>query len=123
MNLYELIDDLYQAHAYLSAGDDKDWPYMPVRQMLDAYAALAPNWSNAPKWAQWYAIDADGITHYYEMEPRKHDRAFWVVSSGKYGIGQRKLIPENIDWRLCKWMRQQPLSTHKQQLSHQEPTP
>ena len=105
MNLYELIDDLYHAYSYATAGNDAEWPYMPVRQMLDAYDALAPDWDSGPEWAQWYAIDADGINHFYQMEPRKHDRAFWVVSSGRYSAGKRIAIPDHIDWRDCKWQR------------------
>ena len=39
MNLHELIDDLYHAcvRAHIMAGSDAEWPYLPVRAMLDAY--------------------------------------------------------------------------------------
>lgn len=74
---------------------------------LDAYDALAPTpemFIRHP-WAQWYALDADGVAHYYEVEPQPHDRAFWFCNSGKYTIGQRREIHDHVNWRLCKWQR------------------
>lgn len=29
----------------------------------------APDWSQAPEWAQWYAIDGDGQRWWFEIEP------------------------------------------------------
>ena len=109
MNVYDAMGRIVDyAIAYLdivpdTAASNED--VAAVCKMLDAYDALAPEWTQAPEWAQWYAIDADGINHFYQIEPRKHDRAFWVVSSGKYSAGKRIAIPDNIDWRLCKWQR------------------
>ena len=40
-----------------------------ARQMLDAYAALAPDWDNAPDDAKWYTIDANGAATWSEEEP------------------------------------------------------
>lgn len=40
-----------------------------VQATLDAYDALEPDWSKAPDWAQWYAIDSDGVGYWYGSEP------------------------------------------------------
>ena len=29
----------------------------------------APDWSQAPEWARWYAIDGDGQRWWFEIEP------------------------------------------------------
>ena len=29
----------------------------------------APDWSQAPEWAQWYAIDRDGQRWWFDIEP------------------------------------------------------
>ena len=125
MNLYELIDDLYHAHSYLRAGDDREWPYMPVRQMLDAYLSLAPDWGRAPDWAAWYIIE-NGWGIWCDGEPltRSDGRMGWNYKNVmRTAIRNSYHVPEGIDQRLCKWQRQQPLSTHNNSLSDQEPTP
>ena len=130
MNLYELIDDLYHAHSYLRAGDDGDWPYTPVRQMLDAYVALEPDWTNAPEWAQWVTVFDNGKRVWWEIEPisfidYRGDYA-WREKGTCMGMAKSEKtdpLPLGVDWRLCKWQRQQPLSTHNNSLSDQEPTP
>ena len=62
-----------------------------VKDFIAAYNALAPDWSEAPEWAQWYSIYSDGY-------------ATWS------GDGVGKLaglveLPLGIDYRLCKWQR------------------
>lgn len=112
MNVYELIDDLYHAHSYATAGDDREWPYMPVRQMLDAYIELAPDWSNAPEWAQWATLFDNGKRIWWEREPETFldDRGeyAWWEKGGHTGMATSEMVsplPIGIDWRLCKWQR------------------
>lgn len=31
-----------------------------------------PDWANAPKWAQWFAIDGDGEGYWYKEKPIKN---------------------------------------------------
>lgn len=42
-------------------------------RFLDALKpATFADWDNAPKWANWYAADANGCGYYYEYKPRKY---------------------------------------------------
>ena len=56
-----------------------------VEAVHKAIAALqsdsnAPDWSQAPDWAEWYAIDADGQCFWYENEPVKRGNNFFPSS-------------------------------------------
>ena len=31
-----------------------------------------PDWSQAPKWARWWAVDMNGDSHWYSFEPVKN---------------------------------------------------
>ena len=107
MNLHELIDDLYHAcvRAHIMAGSDAEWPYLPVRAMLDAYEALEPDWSQAPSNANWYAIEANGSAAWYQLEPTLAVLVpGWCSLSYLDFVGNVR-IPLGIDWRLCKWQR------------------
>ena len=73
-----------------------------VQAMIAAYDALAPDWSQAPKWAQWYTIDADRSVHFHEAEPAL-TISFW--ESGTDLMVKVVDIPIGLDWRLCKWQR------------------
>ena len=94
-----------------SAKDDPD--IATVSQMLVAYDALAPDWNEAPEWAKWYAIDANGSAAWYKQQP-KYDEFCdkWLFGSGSYlheyhwaGEKDDIAIPLGIDWRLLVWQR------------------
>ena len=43
-----------------------------------------PDWSRAPDWAQWYAIDANGVRSWYEQKPSLQEvNQYWTTSFGK----------------------------------------
>lgn len=73
-----------------------------VHATVAAYDALAPDWSQAPKWAQWYTIDADRSVHFHENEPTL-TISFW--ESGTEAMAGVVSIHLGIDWRLLKWQR------------------
>ena len=73
-----------------------------VQAMVAAYDALAPDWSQAPEWAQWYTIDADRSVHFHENEPTL-TISFW--ESGTEAMAGVVSIPLGVDWRLLKWQR------------------
>lgn len=84
-----------------------------IAQMVAAYDALAPDWSKAPEWAQWCAIDANGSAAWYKQQP-KYDEFCdtWLFSSGSYLHAYQWAnekgdiaIPIGLDWRLLKWQR------------------
>lgn len=41
-----------------------------IASFVAAYDALAPDWDDAPDWAKWYAIDANGSAAWYEHQPK-----------------------------------------------------
>jgi len=43
---------------------------------------VKPDWKDAPEWAQWVAMDADGVWFWYEEKP-KFGRSDWYDVSGR----------------------------------------
>ena len=41
-----------------------------------------PDWSTAPAWAQYLAMDEDGMFFWYENKPRAGEES-WVVYEGR----------------------------------------
>ena len=89
-------------------GDYMEAAQEHLRDLADAYDALAPNWANAPDWAQWYCVDASGDAQWTQKEPEASDGTTgwifgtaWEDAAGPNGID----LPLGIDWRLCKWSR------------------
>lgn len=87
-----------------------------VASLIAAYDALAPDWSQAPDGAQWYAIDADGVATFFDVEP-EWEMFEWVIDwrsdpdAPSYPnepliLDAPKIdVPIGIDWRLLKWQR------------------
>lgn len=87
-----------------------------VQATVDAYDALAPDWSQAPEWAQWYTIDADGVATFFDVEP-EWEMFEWVIDwrsdpdAPSYPnepliLDAPKIdVPIGVDWRLLKWQR------------------
>lgn len=79
-----------------------------VQATVDAYDALAPDWADAPEWAQWFAIDPNGDGFWFHDEPKANEWRWtngdWFRDVG-YEKGRRVNIPLGVDWRLCKWQR------------------
>jgi hypothetical protein len=82
-------------------------PAVRLLDVCDAYDALAPDWTSAPEWAQWYALDADGEAGWYDDEPPLVDGlAFWdCPDTYRTLVVGSVAIPIGIDWRLCLWQR------------------
>ena len=83
-----------------SASTDAD--IAAIAQMIAAYDALAPDWSQAPEDAEWYTIDANGYCYWHRIEPSEI-RLGW--ESGTAAGAGFVDIPLGIDWPLCKWQR------------------
>lgn len=58
-------------------------------------AAMEPDWSKAPEWARWWAVDADGSPYWFEEKPEQH-LVTWQAASGQYEDSDRE---PNADWR------------------------
>ena len=87
-----------------------------VQATVNAYDALAPDWSQAPDGAQWYTIDADGVATFFDVEP-EWEMFEWVIDwrsdpdAPSYPnepliLDAPKIdVPIGVDWRLLKWQR------------------
>lgn len=54
-----------------------------LRNLLAGKSPACPiDWSRAPDWAQWLAMDAEGEWYWYELEPQRGGRE-WVCNSGR----------------------------------------
>ena len=80
------------------------WPYRSIDYLIGAYQALAPDWNNAPTWARWCAIDADGERIWHVDKPQLNEfQHVWLSGTGLRG--EKFALPLGIDWRLCIWQR------------------
>lgn len=49
---------------------------------LGGRIAMKPDWKDAPEWAQWLAMDADGLWAWYASEPRRIlDSDMWQLGA------------------------------------------
>jgi len=55
---------------------------------------MKPDWKDAPPWAQWLAMDADGEWYWYEKEPGKRISMFGSCG----GLIEHASI-DAINWR------------------------
>lgn len=73
-----------------------------LRAKLDAVPvdAIAPDWGDAPRWAQWWAVDCDGEAYWFEAEPVRCS-SVWDSSAG----GMSRMLAcgytdvDKINWR------------------------
>lgn len=50
-----------------------------LQAKLDAVPMFNPDWSMAPDWAQWWAVDADGDEYWYADKPDL-DNVLWIAN-------------------------------------------
>ena len=92
MKLNEAIEILEKFNAYRRYRGD-DIPAVPASATdigiaLDvAIEALktppVPNWDEAPEWAQWWAMDFNGDSYWYEFQPILYGN-IWCKTSEEY---------------------------------------
>ena len=121
-----IIDALRIINAQVSGhnGNTDLWMALDeIEDLIAAYDALAPKPDEWPDGAQWYAIDADGVATFFDVEPEWDSSGFgarmfeWVIDwrsdpdAPSYPnepliLDAPKIdVPIGIDWRLCKWQR------------------
>jgi hypothetical protein len=88
------------------------WEQRPAQDALQAEAMREADWSHAPEWAMYHAIDKDGSGHWWEKAPVLNDKYTWwlydwSVPGPHYRHGRDKGRPDDIDWRTT--LRQRPL--------------
>ena len=105
VNTYRVIDFI-MPFLPEPVGDSMVLAQRHLNELVAAYDALAPDWANAPEWAQWYAIYADGAGAWYEAAPNVIlSSGVWNAPGHELYVPVSDLFPEGIDWRLCKWQR------------------
>lgn len=58
-----------------------------------------PDWSQAPEWAMWWAVDENGEVYWHKQSPSlKHDRE-WLQADGGCQYKQAKAFDYTGDWR------------------------
>lgn len=80
-----------------------------IREATEVPNTPRPDWSQAPAWAQWWAVDGSGAT-WFEYEPIADKGGDWTVGNDWDDMGQWDGagdidIPLGIDWRLLKEQR------------------
>ena len=105
MNTIEAIKAVLSAtSSYGGANSARD----VLHELVAAYDALAPDWSQAPDWAGWSVIHANGLRYWMEKQPSwQHGDVGWDRNGGKqeFDFDCDKSLPLGVDWRLCKWQR------------------
>lgn len=85
---------------YCMTGDRYDH-FEVALAWLDAQPeAPEPDWTNAPEWAQWWAVDANGMAWWYATQPEylSGDGTEWDCGQQARRVGEIDL-PLGTDWR------------------------
>lgn len=88
MTYKEAVEILQQFNAWRRGEETGQIDWVVLGQAIDvAIEAMkthpAPDWSDAPEWAQWYAIDSDGEKTFYEKEPFVYQHASYTSDFGE----------------------------------------
>jgi hypothetical protein len=80
-----------------------------------AQSAWEPDWSTAPEWAMWWAVNSGGVARFYEYEPVRYDAdGFWDAppnparparTMGNVIDDDLIDLPLGTDWRTLKQRR------------------
>ena len=76
-----------------------------VSDVVADYDALAPDWTQAPDWAQWYSIDTDGNCLWHRSQPITQSYPGGWITRDNNAHAKHVRLPLGIDWRLCIWQR------------------
>ena len=84
-----------------------------VERLRAASQVPHPDWTKAPEWAQWWAVDARGISWWYQHQPAPVETEWYVAQSylAQSQAGERIYLQLGIDWRTT--LQQRPLEFRK----------
>ena len=75
-------------------------------KLCEAVDGLTADWSQAPEWAMWWAVDADERAYWHEKEPEIGSVGFIWRSAGTHSYNHHFVeLPLGIDWRTLKQRR------------------
>jgi len=57
---------------------------------------MKPNWSKAPDWAQWFAVDESGTGYWHEKKPEKGRRRWYIKTEGRSAYAA--MGDQNLTW-------------------------
>ncbi|XQA74642.1 hypothetical protein ACM9XA_03635 [Xanthomonas sacchari] len=57
-----------------------------------------PSWDDAPDWAQWLAMDADGQWYWYESKPEWHFGT-WETKAAHVSAGSSDSAIDSLEQR------------------------
>jgi hypothetical protein len=63
-----------------------------------------PDWSKLPDWANWWAVDRNGMVRLFGEEP-EFQNGGWAWVSGAWGASDPVELPVGCDWRLTLQQR------------------
>ena len=63
-----------------------------------------PDWSQAPSWAEWYSVDKDGDSYFYNFKPYiSDDSDYWADHNSVFKTGMSEHVNGSFgytgDWR------------------------
>lgn len=73
-------------------------------EVPDAPVVAVPDWSTAPTWAMWWAMDEDGGAYWYEKQPELEDEAWNNI----HGSNWEQVVIDNPNWQNSLQARPQP---------------
>jgi hypothetical protein len=60
---------------------------------------MKPNWKDAPEWAQWLAMHADGWWYWFSDQPDfQSEEGAWLYDEGECESASRGPDQSGIDW-------------------------
>jgi len=77
---------------------------------------MKPDWSKAPDWAQWFAMDEEGTGYWYQHQPSRTDFGRWVVTSPT-PFGQSACAPSGDNQKWYDSLEQRPTRATEAELA------
>lgn len=72
-----------------------------AQQYLDALPQMPrPDWTNAPEWAMWWAMNGNGGRFWFDDKPNYSKSGWWWVNGERAKNDGYMDPPLGIDWRL-----------------------
>lgn len=100
-NIYDLVADEIEGLVSVQYSLPT---FQRIRTWLAAIEDIKPDWKQAPTWAQWWAVDANGTAWWHEFEPKLYSRQWF--QEGQCYEARFVALPEGCDWRVMCYERE-----------------
>lgn len=113
-NLFEQLPHLFNDGMFEEMMGSPEAVIRCANEFLEGYSPIHADWSQAPAWANWWAVDPDGICHWFDNEPiltefvshRNEIAPHWSHHGSKQSTYDAINIPRGTDWRMLKECRE-----------------